>query len=194
MNVPSLVSRPTFTVSEWRLLTRRMREWVKEGQQWGSVGGDRFRSQQYVLILANCRARIGEVRFLIWSDLTTQVDGDSKRLVAIVNGKTGEWEIVFQQGSEEYVKRLYDLRLSELDNEPPFDGYVFSTSDGKPIKRFRKGFDNLLEYCELTNDKDGNKRSLYSLRHFYATQRLSKEVSPFLLARQMVTSVGMLER
>jgi len=51
-----------------------------------------------------------------------------------------------------------------------------------------------LRYCGLTNDSKGEKRSLYSLRHFYATQRLSEEVSPFLLGRQMGTSIEMLER
>ena len=43
-------------------------------------------------------------------------------------------------------------------------------------------------------DSKGEKRSLYSLRHFYATQRLSEEVSPFLLGIQMDTSIEMLER
>ena len=74
------------------------------------------------------------------------------------------------------------------------DGFVLCSTEGKHINSFRKGFDNLLNYCDLTYDADGNKRSLYSLRHFYATQRLSEEVSPFLLARQMGTSVEMLER
>jgi hypothetical protein len=37
-------------------------------------------------------------------------------------------------------------------------------------------------------------RTIYSLRHFYATQRLSHETSPFLLAKQMGTSVEMLEK
>jgi len=203
MAVPSLHKnrRPTFTNQEWRLLTRRMREWVKEGQHWGSVGRDRFLSQQYVLILANCGARVGELRNLRWSDLTSQTvsrtsdgEGHNKRLVAFVNGKTGEREIVFQQGSEEYIKRLYDLRKNELDMHPPTDEFVFCSSKGEVIKSFRKGFDSLLKYSNLTNDSKGNKRSLYSLRHFYATQRLSEEVSPFLLARQMGTSIEMLER
>jgi len=186
--------RPTFTNQEWRLLTRRLREWVKEGQQWGSVGRDRFLSQQYIFILANCGARIGELKNLRWSDLNTQSSGDNKRLIAIVNGKTGEREIVFQQGSEEYIKRLYDLRMDELNMHPSLDEFVFCTSKGEVIKSFRKSFDSLLRYSDLTNDSKGNKRSLYSLRHFYATQRLSEEVSPFLLARQMGTSIGMLER
>jgi len=196
-NVPSLEKnrRPTFTVSEWRLLTRRMREWVKEGQKWGSVGRDRYLTQQYVLILANCGARIGELRFLRWNDLSTQEQDDgSKRLMGFVKGKTGEREIVFQEGSEEYVKRLYDLRKRELDDDPTFDGFVFCSIDGNPIGSFRKGFDSLLKSVDLTYDSNNKKRTLYSLRHFYATQRLSEEVSPFLLAKQMGTSIEMLER
>jgi hypothetical protein len=42
--------------------------------------------------------------------------------------------------------------------------------------------------------KPGAVQTLYSLRHFYATQRLSHETSPFLLAKQMGTSVEMLEK
>ena len=40
----------------------------------------------------------------------------------------------------------------------------------------------------------GKSRTLYSLRHTYAAFRLSEEISPFLLARQMGTSVEMLEQ
>ena len=40
----------------------------------------------------------------------------------------------------------------------------------------------------------GKSRTLYSLRHMYAAFVLSEEVSPFLLARQMGTSVEMLEQ
>ena len=39
----------------------------------------------------------------------------------------------------------------------------------------------------------GKSRTLYSLRHMYAAFILSEEVSPFLLARQMGTSVEMLQ-
>jgi len=199
--------RPTFSKQEWRKLTRRMREWVKEGEKWGSVGRDRFVSQQYILLLANCGARVGEMRFLRWQDLSTQTDGEKKDLLSsgdelpsswlvasIRNSKTIEREIVFQQGSEEYIKRLYDLKKKELGEHPAPDDYVFCDTSGIVIISFRKGFNTLLDQCELTYDEKGNKRSLYSLRHFYATQRLTDEVNPFLLARQMGTSIEMLQK
>jgi len=37
-----------------------------------------------------------------------------------------------------------------------------------------------------TYDEKDNKRSLYSLRHFYATQRLTDEVNPFLLRLRLL--------
>jgi len=198
LNIPSLdrdARRATFTLNEWRLLTRRMREWTEQTQTGGTVGRDRYVTQQYVLILANCGARIGELRYLRWNELRTKVNEDgSKTLIANVFGKTSEREIVFLEGSEVWVKHLYDLRKKELGDHPPSDGYVVCHKDGKPIGSLKKGFDSLLDYCDLTNDSLGRKRTLYSLRHFYATQRLSKDVSPFLLAKQMGTSVEMLER
>ena len=41
---------------------------------------------------------------------------------------------------------------------------------------------------------DGKPRTIYSLRHWYATWRLTKETNPFLLSKQMGTSVEMLEK
>ena len=58
----------------------------------------------------------------------------------------------------------------------------------------KKGFKNPLTYCDLGEDSRGRMRTLYSLRHFYATMRLSEEVSPYLLVQQMGTSVEMLQR
>ena len=173
----------------------------------GNVGRYRFVSQQYVLLLANCGARVGEMRYLRWNDLSTQTDGDKRDLLSsgdklpsswlvarIRNSKTIEREIVFQPGSEEYIKRLYDLRKKELGEHPAPTDYVFCDKDGKVIISFRKGFNTLLDQCGLTYDEKGKKRSLYSIRHYYATQRLTREVNPYILSRQMGTSVEMLER
>ena len=197
MNEPSLDKnrRPTFTLTEWRLLTRRMREWVKEGQKWGGVGRDRNLLQNYILILANCGARMGEVRYLRWNELETKkLDDGTTRLMGMVRGKTGERQVVFNEGTEDYLKRIYDMRREELGENPPPDGFVFCHRDGTPIEKMAKGFNSLLTYCDLVKDNKGQKRTLYSLRHFYATQRLSEEVSPYLLASNMGTSVEMLER
>jgi integrase len=191
--------RPTFTIEEWRKLTRQMREWVKDGKQ-KATWRDRYVAQQYFLILANTGLRVGELRTLRWSDLRTVSTQDGTRLVGYVRGKTGEREVVFQQGSEEYVKRLYDLRLEEV-SDPKWghgkvdrDGLVICHPDGSSIGTMKRSFQSLLDFAGISIFRNGGKRTIYSLRHFYATQRLSHETSPFLLAKQMGTSVEMLEK
>lgn len=189
------VRRPTFTLSEWRSLSRRMRDWVKAAQS-KVIWRDRFVAQQAFLTLANTGMRIGELRGLRWSDLrTVKIEGGT-RLIAYVRGKTGSREVVFQQSADEYVKRLYDLRISETAAGEALDrnGLVVCHPDGAAVQTMKKSFESLLKFAGISAQRDGGTRTLYSLRHFYATQRLSHETSPFLLAKQMGTSVEMLEK
>ena len=102
--------------------------------------------------------------------------------------------MVFQGGADAYVKRLYDLRREELKDDPERDGLVICHKDGSAIASFKTAFRALLTYAKVPEVRDGMSRTIYSLRHFYATQRLSHDASPFLIAKQMGTSVEMLEK
>ncbi|MEE1554412.1 MAG: hypothetical protein V1262_00650, partial [Alphaproteobacteria bacterium] len=64
------VRRPAFSTSDYRKLVTGMRKRVREG--WGAHWRDRFYLQQYVLILANCGVRLGELRNLTWDDVTRE--------------------------------------------------------------------------------------------------------------------------
>lgn len=191
--------RPTFTLDEWRHITRMMQEWVKNGKG-KATWRDRFVSHQYFLILANTGMRVGELRTVRWSDLRTVKTEDGPRLVGYVKGKTGTREVVFQANAESYVQRLYDLRREEVSDPKQKndkwdkDGLVICHQDGRPIGTMKRSFQSLLLFCEIPLHRDDGVRTIYSLRHFYATQRLSNETSPFLLAKQMGTSVEMLEK
>ena len=60
---------------------------------------------------------------------------------------------------------------------------------------FSKMFDEFLTQLNLLKTKDGKKRQFYSLRHTYATLMLIHDaVSIHTLAKQMGTSVGMIEK
>ena len=111
----------------------------------------------------------------------------------MVNGKTGKREMVFQPAVKNYLDRLKEFRKQELGKEPPEKEVLFCHYDGKPIHSFKKSFERMLDHLNLLYDKEGKKRTIYSLRHTYATFRLEDEVNPHLLARQMGTSVKMLE-
>lgn len=185
--------RSTFTDSEWRTFYTSARRWVKEGKT-KSTYRERLVAQQYFLILANTGLRIGEFRNLRWSDLKSVAIDGNKQLKGWVSGKTGMREFTFQPGAEVYVKRLYDLRREELGTNPEPDDLVICHRDGRPIQSLKVSFKSIMTFAKLPMIRNGISRSIYSLRHFYATKRLENEVSPFLLAKQMGTSVEMLEK
>ena len=63
-----------------------------------------------------------------------------------------------------------------------------------PIGSFKKGFETVLKEAGIEHDRYGEKRTIYSLRHTYATFQLQDGVNHYALARNMGTSVKMLEQ
>jgi site-specific recombinase XerD len=52
----------------------------------------------------------------------------------------------------------------------------------------------LITEAGVETDREGQRRTIYSLRHTYATFRLHEGVNHYVLARNMGTSVKMLEQ
>jgi site-specific recombinase XerD len=130
---------------------------------------------------------------LRWRDVSsTKTLNGEKRLIFTVRGKTGEREVVCNQRVEGYIERLQNFRTDEVKklnlNEP-----VFCHPDGRPIGSFKKGFQQVLDEAGVLYGSDGKRRVPYSLRHTYATMRISEGVSVFQLAANMGTSVEMIE-
>lgn len=72
---------------------------------------------------------------------------------------------------------------------------VFRLRDGSIPKDLHGAFEILLTEAGLLVDSNGNRRSLYSLRHTYATfQILYSGIDLHTLAKNMGTSIGMLEK
>lgn len=186
--------RPTFTMNEWKKITKGMKRWVEEGRPLGKWK-ERYITQQYILIMSNCGVRVGEMRNVKWDDISSVQTDDGAQLVLRVNGKVGLRDCVLNPSSDVYVKRLYDLRKEELGEDPPPNEYVFlSRRTGKPYTTFKTSFNGLLNYCGIPVEKDGKNRTIYSLRHFYGTQRLKGDMNPYHLSKQMGTSVEMIEK
>ena len=62
-------------------------------------------------------------------------------------------------------------------------------ADGSPVITLIDQFNTVLEREGLTHNTDGEKYTLYSLRHFYAVQMLRHgKVQVFDIARNMGTS------
>ena len=137
--------------------------------------------------------RIGEARELRWGNLETIKTAEGKRLKAVVSGKTGERDVVMNPNTRRYLQRLYDWRSNELGKAPDAAEYLFYHKDGRQIGSLRKSFDSLIDFAGVAYSSKGEKRSIYSLRHTYATFRL-EEVSVYFVAKNMGTSVAMIER
>lgn len=197
--------RPHFNAAEWKKLLGAMAPYLQDSP--GSVRRDRQLLLLYIVILAETGIRVGEARTLKWRDLRpidNNANPDAPNIALYVKGKTGIREVV---ASGPMVRdaffrvlrmRRKDLKtegtdIYEKDDVPP-DSYVFCDKHGTPIESFKKSFHTFIESVGLTVDTFGQRRTIYSLRHTYATSRIEAGVNHYVLAKNMGTSVPMLER
>ena len=82
----------------------------------------------------------------------------------------------------------------ETTRETRVPHVMFCFSDGYQLQSRLGTFRRLMRDGGLLKDADGQCRALFSLRHTYATQELLACTDIHTLARQMGTSVLMLER
>ena len=193
--------RPDFTAEEYATLYRAMRPWVKNARK-GNEALLRGVLRDYVLVLANTGIRAGtEAMNLTWSNITF-FDESGKRYLALhVNGKTGHREVIARHCVARYLDRLrklttthkagtFEAFLKKKLNQP-----VFRVGDKDTTSTFGKMFARLLTQTQLLKDYRTNTvRTLYSLRHTYATFALTyNRMNVYTLAEHMGTSVKMIE-
>ena len=179
--------RPGFTSEEFDQLCAFMEGWIAASDN-ARVKRDRLLLRDYVLIMANSGMRKGEARYLRWRDVGSYTNQHGEWVTLNVSGKTGERLVVCQPGTEYYFNRL---RKREYFIDP--DDLVFCHKDGKPIANYI-GYFGMLKAAGLLLDARGQKRSVYSLRHTYATLRLENGANIYWLKQNMGTSVAMIER
>jgi integrase len=143
-----------------------------------------------------------ESDFLKWNDIKVIIDPKSKKeyLKFVVSGKTGQRELIADNTIKSALNRIIS-RHSVFEiyaNKNPFEikEYVFSLpSSGQLPKDLGRAFKKCLEESGLLYASDGSPRTLYSLRHTYATKMLIHgEIKIYDLAIQMGTSVAMIEK
>jgi len=180
--------RPAFSLEEYRTLYKFMRKWAKEGKS-TRVRAERELIRNYTLIMVNCGLRKGEARYLKWRDLRMFENELGKwPLLEVLAGKTGQRLTVCQP-----LSRIYFERLRGRGHHTEPDDYIFCHEDGKPVLHF-KSFKLMLEKAGLLKDSIGRERTIYSLRHTYATFRLENGTNVYWLKQNMGTSVQMIER
>lgn len=202
--------RPTITVDEYTTLHRGLGKWVRDARK-GNESNLRHVLRDYILILAHTGIRPGtEAMNLKWHSVYFFETKDGKFLGMTVNGKTGERHVTVRHGAIRYFDRLRKMNPEWANMtfedflKKRVDQYVFRVKgkdrNGKEIWKdmtttFGRMFTRYLERVDLLLDKaTGKPRTLYSLRHMYATFALTYDrMTVYTLARHMGTSVKMIE-
>jgi integrase len=138
-----------------------------------------------------------------WRDISLTKSGDKEYLTMRINGKTQKWrKIQVRHRVARYLERIKDrneslkkLTLRELLAKGLDKPVIDATHNADLTTAFGRMFTRMMEKAGLLVDTHtGKNRTLYSLRHFYATHELTKgNVTAYQLAEHMGTSIAMLQ-
>ena len=195
-------SRGSFTNEEYTKIYTALRSWHKKTRN-KKAAATREVLQNYVLFLANTGVRHGtEALGLRWHNIEWQENNGERFLVVNVDGKTQKRGAVARDRVENYLDRQSKLNPAiSYDSfadliKAKNDDFVFTTRLGEiaNIASLNRAFNALLDKLYLKTGADGKERTLYSWRHYYATQDLKRGVSTHFLSKQMGNSTAMLDK
>ena len=174
--------RAWFSPDEYRTLytatRKRARNPKRKRFQWESE-----QLHDFVLFMANTGLRPDEAYRLEYRDVAIVEDeaNDDTILEIVVRGKRGVGYCMSMPGAVTPFERLKER------NSPKPTDLIFP-------KRHRELFNRILDEEELKFDREGNRRTAYSLRHTYICLRLMEGADIYQIAKNCRTSVEMIEK
>jgi integrase len=194
------VARPGFNREEIQKLMEFMPTWCEGGHR--QTGRQiKLLLRDYVEILWATGMRCGkESMNMLWQHIEWYKDKDVRYLRIWVSGKTGgRWLIAKHRAAQALERLSLRQHAVSMTLDQAIDAKlalpVFAYDDGTQPSGFEGTFRRLLAAAELSKDmSSGQQRTLYSLRHTYATMELLGGTDIHTVARQMGTSVLMLEK
>ena len=137
----------------------------------------------FVLFMANTGLRPDEVKRLQYRDVSVVHDDDSDETILEieVRGKRG---VGFCKSTVGAVRPFQ--RLVERNSPSPSD-LIFKVTHRDQLNR-------ILDEEDLKFDREGNRRTAYSLRHTYICLRLMEGADIYQIAKNCRTSVEMIEK
>lgn len=197
-------ARPGFTRAEIDYLLDFLESYSQGGHS-ARAKEMRLLSRDYIELLIGTGMRCGKESLHIkWKHIEWYTDTNTaKRYLRIwVSGKTGSRLLIAKHNVRETLERLISredlFKGKDLDAvlTEKHDVYLFKYSNGEQPKSFHTTFIWLMKASGLLKDTaTGQNRTLYSLRHTYATLALTDgAMDVHTLAKQMGTSVGMIEK
>ena len=194
-------TRPAFSELEINRLLVFMDTWAQQGRL--TVEREmRPLLRDYVEMLLLTGMRHGtEAMGICWRHLEWHTDKGVRYLRVWVDGKTGGRWLIAKHRAVDVLKRLHARQtdIAELSFETTLTTRInhklFRTSTGYQPPSLNGTFRRLMRDSGLLVDGEGKTRTLYSLRHTYATlELLNHKTDIHTLARQMGNSAAMIER
>jgi integrase len=194
-------TRPAFSEAEVEQLLLFMLQW----QQGGRTEGEREMRCllcDYVEFLLLTGIRHGtEAMNIRWRDLEWHTKDGVRYLRVWVSGKTGGRWLIARHGAVTVLERLHARQqdISEQSFETLFTErvlhLVFRFSTGYQPPNLNGAFRRLMRDSGLLLNAQAQTRTLYSLRHTYATLALLRGGTDIhTLSKQMGNSAAMIER
>jgi len=177
-----VVHRPWFSPTEYKQLYEATRKRAKNPVQ------EQFRHHaedlhDFILFMGNTGLRPDEAYNLQHRDIEIVEDEDTDETILVieVRGKRGLGYCKSTRGAVRPYERIVER------NEPDPKDLVFPTNH-------LRMFNTILEKEDLKLDRDGQKRTSYSLRHTYICMRLMEGADIYQIAKNCRTSVEMIEK
>lgn len=205
-----IVHRPWFSPAEYKQLYQATREYAHKPK----LGHYKWNAEQvhdFVLFMANTGLRPDEAKNLQHRDVEiVQDESTAERILEIeVRGKRGIGYCKSMPGAVIPYQRLLARpkpglpqgkrarqRRGENPKEPPIQTLPKYPQPTDPVfpGNHIKLFNGLLKRVNLKENRDGNKRTAYSLRHTYICMRLMEGADIYQVAKNCRTSVEMIQK
>lgn len=196
--------RGFFEPDEWNKLVKFLHEWPEQGRK-EVTKYKRNVLASYVYLITMSGLRPGkEADLLRWSDFQHVPASGKNREYYKIFIRSGKKAGRGKRNSDEKAHRfvvvdfalVQELEILKLfrDNDVADDDLVFCMPDGSPIGGFSEMFRKALDATNLRVGISGEPRTLYSLRHTYATWNLRRGLTYEQLKSQLGTSITMLQK
>ena len=204
-----IVHRPWFTLEEYKKLYKTSGDYAR------NPGQERYRwdaeqVHDYILFLGNTGLRPDEALNLQFRDVQMVKDEDSRQLILEieVRGKRGVGFCKSMPGAVKVYQRLLNRSKWEPQGRAPRTKKERAAAAALEPKapqlpqpddllfpgEHKRLFNGVLDRAGLKYDRDGNRRTAYSLRHTYICLRLMDGADIYQVAKNCRTSVEMTQK
>lgn len=194
--------RPWFSPAEYKQLYTATRDYAKTAPKRYRWNAEQV--HDYVLFLANTGLRPDEAKNLEHRDVKiVKDDSTGQRILEIdVRGKRGVGFCKSMPGAVQPYMRLLKRPMPVADSpdkgseerETTPEHMLPEPTDPVFPGNHIKLFNGILRRTKLKHDREGNKRTAYSLRHTYICMRLMEGADIYALAKNCRTSVEMIQK